>query len=80
MPQRIVDVLEMIEIKIKNREAALASTRSLDRPGYRGDEYAAIGQSGEEVELRHPLELTFGLLALRNFARRREQEILPAEG
>ena len=47
---------------------------------YLGDEYAAIGQSGEEVELRHPLELTFGLLASRNFAGRREQDIPPAEG
>jgi hypothetical protein len=70
----------MIQIEIKNREAAFASTGALDRPAYLGDEYAAIGQSGEEVELRHPFELTFGLLASRNFAGRREQEFPSAEG
>ena len=61
-------------------DALTISTRALDHPGYLGDEYAAIGQSGEEVELRHPLELTFGLLASRNLTRRREQEIPSAEG
>ena len=61
--QRIVDILEMIQIEIKHREAALAAARAFDGPGYLGDEYAAIGQTGEEVELRHPLKLTFGFLA-----------------
>src|SRR5580704_6950927 len=69
----------MIQIEIKNRGTALAPTGALERPGHLGDEYAAIGQSGEQVELRHPHELTFGLLASRNFAGRREQEIPSAE-
>src|ERR1700733_3421371 len=70
----------MIQVEIKNREVILASARALNRPSYRGDEYAAIGQAGKEVELRHPLQLTFRFLALRNFAGRREQDIASAEG
>ena len=80
MSQRIVDILEMIEIEIKHREAALAAARAFDRPGDLGDEDAAIGQSGEDVDLRHPLELVFRFLALRNFAGCRKQEIASAEG
>src|SRR5579872_5687902 len=70
----------MIQIEIKNREAAFASARALDRPGDLGDEHTAIGKSGEDVELRHPLELTFGRLTPRNFTGRREQDIPSTEG
>jgi hypothetical protein len=52
MSERVVDVLEMIEIEIQNRKFLAVAFRPLDRLPQGLDEHGAIGEPGEVVVQR----------------------------
>ena len=57
MTKCVIDVLEMIEIEIQDREAGIVSLRSRDPPLERLDKHLTIHQSGQVVIVRHPRDL-----------------------
>lgn len=63
MAERIVDVLEMVEVEEGERDVAAGRTGG-DRRGDQMPQLRAVGQAGEDVVIGEPRDLGAGLLAL----------------
>ena len=79
MPERVVDVLEVIEVEEQHREARSVATGMRHRAAHRLDEHPAIRQPGERVLSGHAADAPLRLLALADVAQRRQHGVGAAE-
>ena len=69
MAQRVIHILEMIEIEMQQGEAFSAALHASDAFLNPLRERGAVKQAGERIESRHGQDFLFGALALGNVAR-----------
>ncbi len=72
--ERVVDVLETIEIDQHHRHAPLAIRGGHDQVAHRLAQKIAVRQPGQAVVPRQMLDTRFGFLPLRRFERQREHQ------
>ncbi len=66
--QRVVDVLEVIEIEENQRQRLMAALRAAERVADAVLEQAAVRQPGERIEMREPLDMLLRCLVLGDVA------------
>jgi hypothetical protein len=64
MPQRIVDVLEMVEIQEHQRHRLVAALGQAQVVGKTVAQHGAVGQAGQQIKMRHPANALLVRLAL----------------
>ena len=66
--ERVVDALELVEIDEQQPDVALALGRLTQRACQELPDPFAVRQSGQRIEVRQAMDVSFGLLALRDIA------------